>query len=85
LSFPERGGVTIPEVLKKKVDAALKDRVSGHGGDGLGLDLGILEILSNHNDPDSWKMYHYSKLLSYALFLPLLKTNKQNKTKQKQQ
>ena len=37
-------------VLKKHVDAALRDVVSGYGGDGLELDLGILEVFSILND-----------------------------------
>ena len=28
-----------------------RDMVSGHGGDGLGLDLVILEVFSSLNDP----------------------------------
>ena len=28
----------------------VRDVVSGHGGDGLGLDLGILEVFPNLND-----------------------------------
>ena len=38
------------KVLKKCGDVALGDMVSGHGGDGLGLDLKILEGFSNLND-----------------------------------
>ena len=38
------------EVLKKHVDVVLKDMVSGHGGDGLSLDLMILVVFSNLND-----------------------------------
>ena len=38
------------EVFKKHVDAALKDMVSGQGGDGLGLDYIILLVFSNLND-----------------------------------
>jgi len=30
-------------------DVALKDTISGHGDDGLGLDLLILEVFSNLN------------------------------------
>lgn len=36
-------------------DMVLRDMVSGHGGDGMGLNLGILEISSN---------LHGSKILS---------------------
>lgn len=32
------------------VEVALRDIVSGHGGDGLGLDLGVLEVFFNLND-----------------------------------
>lgn len=32
-------------------DVALGDMVSGHGGGGLGLDLGVLEVFFNSNDP----------------------------------
>jgi len=38
------------EVLQSHGDVALRDMVSGHGGDGLELDLVILEIFSNLND-----------------------------------
>ena len=31
-------------------DVALRDKVSGHGGGGLGLDLVILEVVSNLNN-----------------------------------
>ena len=34
------------EVFKNLGDMALRDVVSGHGGDGLGLDLVILEVFS---------------------------------------
>ena len=37
------------EVFKKRVDVALRDMVGGHGGDGLGLDMGISEAFSNLN------------------------------------
>ena len=36
------------EVFKKRVDVALKDVVSGHGGDGLGL--AVLVVFSNLGD-----------------------------------
>lgn len=39
------------KVFKKHGDAALKAMVSRHGGDGLWLNLVILEIFSNLNDP----------------------------------
>ena len=32
------------EVSKNHRDVALRDMVSGHGGDGLGLGLGIIEL-----------------------------------------
>ena len=38
------------EKFKNHGDVALRDVVSGHGGGGLGLDLGILEVFSNFND-----------------------------------
>ena len=38
------------EVLQNRVDVAMRDMVSGHGGDGMGLDLGILEVFSILND-----------------------------------
>ena len=34
------------EVFKNRVDVALRDVVSGHGGGGLGLDLEIVEVFS---------------------------------------
>ena len=37
-------------VFTKCEDVALRDVVSGHGGDGLGLDCMILEVFSNLND-----------------------------------
>jgi len=37
------------EVFKNHGDVALKDVVSEHGGEGLGLDL-VLEVFSNLND-----------------------------------
>jgi len=38
------------EVLKDHVDMALRDMVSGHGGDSLVVGLDDLEALSNLND-----------------------------------
>lgn len=38
------------EVLKTHGDEALRDIVSEHGGDGLGLDRIISEVFSNLND-----------------------------------
>ena len=38
------------EVFKKRVDVALRDAASGHGGDGLGLDVVISVVFSNLND-----------------------------------
>ena len=38
-------------VFKKHRDVALRDMVSGHGGDGLGLDLVVLVVCSNLNHP----------------------------------
>ena len=37
------------EVSRNRVDVALRDMVSGHGGDGLRLDLVILEFFFNLN------------------------------------
>lgn len=36
--------------FKNHGDVALQDMVSGHGGDGLELGLGVLELFSNIND-----------------------------------
>ena len=38
------------EVLKNRGDVALRDVVSGHGGNGLALDWMVLVIFSNLND-----------------------------------
>ena len=38
------------EVLKNCGDVALRDVVSGHGGDGLEVGLGDLRVLFNLND-----------------------------------
>ena len=38
------------ETLKKRVDVALRDVVSGHGGDGLATGQNDLSGLSNLND-----------------------------------
>ena len=38
------------EVFKSHGGVALGDMVSGHSGDGLGLDLVILEVFSRRND-----------------------------------
>jgi len=37
------------EVFKKRVDVALRNMVSRHSGDGLGLDLVILEVFFSLN------------------------------------
>ena len=39
------------EVFQNCGDVALRDVGSGHGGNGLGMDLVILEVFSNRNDP----------------------------------
>ena len=39
------------EVFKNHGDVALRDVVSGHGGDGLELNLDILQVFSNLNHP----------------------------------
>ena len=40
------------KVVNKRVDAALRDMVSEHGGDGLMIGLDdLLEVFSNFNDP----------------------------------
>ena len=49
-------------MFKNGGDVALRDMVSGHGGDGLGLGLGILEVFSNLND--SMKVVSFSKWLT---------------------
>ena len=54
-----QAAVTGPHQLQTKATAADKSRCgteghSGHGGDGLGLDLVILEVFSNFNDSMSW-------------------------------
>lgn len=46
----EAGEYPFPEVFQNHGDVALRNTVSGHGGSGLGLDLMILEVLSNLND-----------------------------------
>ena len=38
------------EVFQNHRDVALRDVVSGHGGGGMRLDLGTLEVFSNLND-----------------------------------
>ena len=38
------------DVFRKSRDVAPRDVVSGHGGDGMGLELVILEVFSNLND-----------------------------------
>lgn len=38
------------EVFKQRVDVALKGMVSGHGGEGLGLDYTSLVVFSTLND-----------------------------------
>ena len=38
------------KVFKSHGDVGLGDMVSGHGGDGLGLDLEILEVFSALNE-----------------------------------
>ena len=43
-------GSPFVEVFKNCGDVALRDVGSGHGGDGLGLDLGILTVFSSLND-----------------------------------
>ena len=42
-----------PPWFQNHGDVAPRDVGSGHGGDGLGLDLRILEVFSNLNDSDS--------------------------------
>lgn len=36
--------------VKNHGEVALRNVISGHGGDGLGLNLGILELISHLND-----------------------------------
>lgn len=51
-------------------DVALRDAVSGHGGDGLGLDLVILEVFSNFNGSTVLKLSS-SSLSLYSAVDPL--------------
>jgi len=43
------------EVFKNHIDVALRDVVSGHGGDGLIIGLDGLRGLGNLNDSMIWK------------------------------
>ena len=43
-------GSLSPEVFENHGHVALRDVVSGHGGGGLGLDLGTLVVFSNLNN-----------------------------------
>ena len=54
------------EVFKNHGDVALRDVVTGHGGVGLGLDLGILEVFSSLDD--SMKEAMTSNFTSTATF-----------------
>ena len=47
------------EVLKNRVDVALRDVVSGHGGGGLVVGLDDLEVFSNLNDSNILRFYSY--------------------------
>ena len=47
------------EVLKNRVDVALRDMVSGHGGGGLVVGLDDLEVFSNLNDSNILRFYSY--------------------------
>ena len=47
------------EVLKNRVDVALRDMVSGHGGGGLVVGLDDLEVFSNLNDSIILRFYSY--------------------------
>lgn len=44
------GGATIPGGVQEARGLAQRVMVSGYGGGGFKLDLGILEVISNHND-----------------------------------
>ena len=46
----EMVGLPSLEVFKNCGDVALRDIVTGHGGDGLGLDLGVIEDFSSLYD-----------------------------------
>jgi len=46
----EVGESPSPSPFENRGDVSLRNVVSRHGGDGLGLDLVILEVLSNLND-----------------------------------
>jgi len=47
------------EMFKRRVEVALTDLVRGHGGDGLELDLMILEVYSNLNLGDPCRVQRY--------------------------
>ena len=53
------------EVFKEGGDMALRHVGSGHGGGGVGLDLGILEVFSNLNDSVTVCGFHV-----YGIVLP---------------
>ncbi len=44
------------KVFEERGDAVLRDMVSGHGGDGLGLDLDLAKVFSNLRDSMSLRM-----------------------------
>jgi len=61
------------EVSKNHRDVALRDMGSGHGGDGLGLDLGIIELFSNFdNSMILWSLPNFFKGWKRALPFTLL-------------
>ena len=76
------------EVFKNHGDVALRDVVSGHGADGLGLELMILVVFSNLNDsvilwffeyflhhlldPSTEHIGTYSILMSGVVFVPVV-------------
>ena len=63
------------EVFKKRLDVPLRDMVSSHGDDGLGLDAVISELFSNVNGSVSlWLLYGIKhRLLMVGTLLVLWK------------
>ena len=57
------------EMFKSHGDVALRDKVSGHDGSGLGLELMILEVFSNLSD--SMIRRWLWEALSYELIFPV--------------
>ena len=55
------------EASKKCVDVALRDKVSGHDGSGLGLELMILEVFSSLYDSMNYLLDSFGKFLFQQL------------------